>query len=252
MSDAESAHDFLASMPPAYAAVFSLAEAEEHARIAAQRSPRAAHARVWRALPEGLSIVCVIADDMPGLVSLVSAAFVVHGLDIRSAQIYSRRRPDGQLEAVDFFWVREARSTSPSERQRVVGCARTIESLVSGYALPDTLCLLAPTSPAPAARSLVSCVPRVGQRGQWVLAVEAQDYPGLLHAIARVLFRHAFGIVESQVRTERGVARDRFVIVSSSDEVFDRQRAEQLEIAVHVAVDALRSLPLPAKKAVDA
>jgi UTP:GlnB (protein PII) uridylyltransferase len=203
-------------------------------------------------LPEGLSIVCVIADDSPGLISLVSAAFVVHGLDIRSAQIYSRVRRDGQLEAVDFFWVREARSAPAADRQRVVACSRTIESFVSGHATPDTACLREPTASLPAAGSRVSCVPRLGHRGQWVLAVEAQDYPGLLHAIARVLFRHALGILEPQVRTERGVARDQFVIASTSDEVFDRQRAEQLEIAVHMAVDGLRSLPLPAKKAVDA
>src|SRR6187431_3476981 len=104
MTEAElTIREFIASMPAAYAQAFDLADAEEHARIAAARGAAVAQVAIWRMLPQGVAILCVIADDRPGLVALVSAAFLAHALDVRSAQIYCRSSGDGQVEAVDFF-----------------------------------------------------------------------------------------------------------------------------------------------------
>src|SRR5262245_45314480 len=76
---------FLASMPAAYRAAFTAHDAEEHAQIVYERGMEPVRVVVWRTLPQGILVMCVVADDRPGLVSLVSAAFVAHGLDVRSA-----------------------------------------------------------------------------------------------------------------------------------------------------------------------
>ena len=56
----------------------------------------AALASEWRRLPGGTTIACIVADDVPGLLSLVSAAFVAHHLDVTSAQIFCRANAAGR------------------------------------------------------------------------------------------------------------------------------------------------------------
>ncbi len=50
--------------------------------------------------------LCVIADDSPGLLAAISEALLFNGLDVVSAQIYTRKLSSGKVEAVDLFWVR--------------------------------------------------------------------------------------------------------------------------------------------------
>src|SRR5690349_7663317 len=117
MTDAEHmTREFIASMPPAYSQAFDIADAEEHARIAAARGSSVAEVAIWRMLPQGVAILCVVAEDRPGLVALVSSAFLAHALDVRSAQIYCRTTDGGLVEAVDFFWLRSVSPGAPLEQ----------------------------------------------------------------------------------------------------------------------------------------
>src|SRR5712671_2512731 len=87
--------DLVASMPPAYTQIFERRDIAEHVAIVDARRGRRAYAAEWRQLPGGTIIVCLVADDVPGLLSLVSAAFVSHHLDVTSAQIFCRPTPNG-------------------------------------------------------------------------------------------------------------------------------------------------------------
>src|SRR5687767_2499536 len=78
---------FARSMPPSYASVYSSDEIAEHAAIVERRGNRPALAERWRSLENGGAIVCVVADDQPGFLSLVSAALHLHELDVTTAQI---------------------------------------------------------------------------------------------------------------------------------------------------------------------
>ena len=93
--------DFLASMPALYARAVDSSEVAEHARIVARRGSRLVHAEPCR--KGGVSVVCLAADDRPGLLSLVTDALLVHGLGIRRAQAYCRKHADGRTEAIDFL-----------------------------------------------------------------------------------------------------------------------------------------------------
>jgi len=42
----------------------------------------------------------------------------------------------------------------------------------------------------------------------------ARDFPGLLHTVARLLHQHGLEVSRCEIRTEEGVARDRFFVAS--------------------------------------
>jgi len=124
--------ELVASMPPAYPQIFERRDILEHTAIVNARGTARAHAAEWRQLPGGTVIVCVVADDVPGLLSLVSAAFVSHHLDVTSAQIFCRPTSRGS-EAVDFFWLRRARpSRLPQhiDTQEIASVSRMLDELV--------------------------------------------------------------------------------------------------------------------------
>src|SRR4051812_19652256 len=95
-------------MPKAYARAFLAHEIAEHVQIVARRGSELAHAEIWtgRSGPR----VCLVAEDRPGLLALVTDALLVHGLSIRSALVYCRQLPDRKPEALDLFELRQAKS----------------------------------------------------------------------------------------------------------------------------------------------
>jgi UTP:GlnB (protein PII) uridylyltransferase len=215
MTDAELTTKFIASMPPAYVQAFDQADAAEHARIAADRGSSIAQVVVWRMLPQGVAILCVVADDRPGLVALVSAAFLAHALDVRSAQIYCRNSAEGAVEAVDFFWLRNVSSGTPLDVARLEACARTIRELLAAEAdgpqVPDHA-----TVGDTGAR--VSYAPDPAASDRFEVTLEARDFPGLLHTVARLLHQHGLEVIRCEIRTEEGIARDRFWVTCFSGE----------------------------------
>jgi [protein-PII] uridylyltransferase len=211
MCDEELTTTFVRSMPAAYARAFDELDAREHARIVYNRGSSVAQVEVWRMLPQGVAILCVVADDRPGLVALVSAAFLAHALDVRSAQIYCRDTGAGRLEAVDFFWLRNVSAGTPLDVARLDACARTIRELLgadaAGPELPEH-----GMGGDPGAHVGYSQDPTSSDRYEVVL--EARDFPGLLHTAARLLHQHGLEVVRCEIRTEEGVARDRFWVTS--------------------------------------
>ncbi len=208
----ESTAEFIASMPATYTQAFSAEDAEEHARIASDRGTSAASAVVWRTLPQGVAILCVVADDRPGLVALVSSAFLAHSLDVRSAQIYCRTLADGRVQAVDFFWLRSVSAGLPLEARRLEACARTIRELLGA----DAGSLIVPERGlAPGDTSAtVTYAEDASTPELWEVVLEARDFPGLLHTVAGLLHQHGLEVVRCEVRTEAGIARDRLFVTS--------------------------------------
>jgi [protein-PII] uridylyltransferase len=214
MTDADLTLRFIASMPPAYVQAFDRADAAEHARIAADRGSAIAQVVVWRMLPQGVAILCVVADDRPGLVAQVSAAFLAHALDVRSAQIYCRNTADGGVEAVDFFWLRDVSSGTPLDSARLEACARTIRELLAAEADGPQV----PDHAVGDTGARVSYAPDPGSSDRYEVTLEARDFPGLLHTVARLLHRHGLEVIRCEIRTEEGIARDRFWVTSFSGE----------------------------------
>src|SRR5690606_687650 len=110
MPSGEHFADFVASLPPSYLQLFDAEAAMEHAAIVARRTG-GIHLELWRALPGGLCVMCLVADDRAGLLAAVSSALTEAGLLIEGAQIFTRKRSPLN-EAIDFFWVRPDTSAS--------------------------------------------------------------------------------------------------------------------------------------------
>src|SRR5688500_18296640 len=103
---ADALRAYVQSMPESYRATYDEAARTEHAAMVARRGTATVHVERWRSLPDGGALVMIVADDRPGLVSLICAALARQRLEVRVAQIYTREAGDDGPEAVDFFWLR--------------------------------------------------------------------------------------------------------------------------------------------------
>jgi [protein-PII] uridylyltransferase len=236
--DHDPVSSFLDTMPMRYREIYDVAAAREHAAIVSRRAGAATHAEIWRRLPRGSAVLCVVADDQPGLLSFISAALVVHGMDVESAQAYTRV---GVGEAVDFFWIRRERGApSPILDADVARIRLVLRGLVTGALTIDGV----------AASANIECAAPPGvathvrfdgtsASGLSVLTVETHDRPGLLLAITRALHRARVQIVASEATSQQGRVTDRFTIVELDGAPLRANRRGVLQIEVLSAIDAL-------------
>lgn len=226
---------FLQSMPPAYAHAFDSSEVREHARIVERRGTQLVHAETYTGV-NGAQ-VCVVTDDRPGLLALVTDALLVHGLRIRNARVYCRQRSDGQWEAVDFFQLQPPDAASAElgiNGSELAAFLQTLSELVAEDVLAASRKSIAPVSGRPATRVYFEL--EALRRGEFALLVEAPDSDGLLNAITNALHDQGVRIVASEIRTEAGVARDRFDLVSFDGQAMSAIRLCDIQQAVHAAL----------------
>lgn len=238
--------EFIASMPPAYPQIFERRDIVEHLSLIDKRQGRRAHAAVWRQLLGGIVVVCITADDVPGLLSLVSAAFVTHHLDVTSAQIFCRPTLGG-VEAVDFFWLRRARPSRLPQHiddSEIQSLSRMLDELVGEENQARALAVqelgrLAPELPV---RPRVFYDTRALRRGETILNVVTPDRPGLLLAITLTFAKQGLEVVASEVRTDQGIASDRFTLRDAQGGALSASRLA--DIQRHI-IAALKTDPIP-------
>ena len=232
--------ELVASMPAAYPQIFERRDIAEHANIVYSRRGRRAHAAEWRQLPGGTVIVCVVADDVPGLLSLVSAAFVSHHLDVTSAQIFCRPTPHG-VEAVDFFWLKRARPSRLPQHigsEEISSVSNMLDELVGEEAQARKLAVkeLERVAPELPVRPRVFYDTRALRRGEVILNVVTPDRPGLLLAITLSFVHQGLEVVASEVRTDQGVASDRFTLRDASGGALTANRLADIQRQIIAAL----------------
>jgi len=230
---------FLATMPPRYRDLYEGAAAREHATIVARRAGSPAHVELWRKLPRGGGIACVVADDRPGLLSFISAALVVSGMDVEAAQVFTRGADEP--EAVDLFWLRrEGAANAPVLEADMARIAAVLQELVTGRASIEEVSRRARAqamTPGRAQTRVTFDSPK--GTGVSVLTVETFDRPGLLLAITRALYRARVQIIASEATSETGRVVDRFSLVELDGAPLRPSRMGVLQVEVLAAVDAL-------------
>jgi UTP:GlnB (protein PII) uridylyltransferase len=201
-------NDFLASMPAGYAKTVSAAEVREHARIAQQRGVRLAYAEPCTS--GGAPVVCLVADDRPGLLSLVTDALLVHGLGVRKARAYCRKRSDGRTEAIDFVELYRSNASGPLEVEpsELAAFVQTLTELIVEDAPSSVARIAARVSSERRTRAYFEL--EALARGEYLLVVDAPDSQGLLNAITSALYAQGSAISGCQLDTEAGFARNRF------------------------------------------
>jgi UTP:GlnB (protein PII) uridylyltransferase len=210
----ESVDEFLQSMPEAYRHRHDAREVEIHARIAGRRAGALVYAELCPGplQPDSGRWICIVTDNRPGLLSLLSAAIAAHSLDILAARAYCRSRRGMTEEAIDLFAVRRLKEpiSGPLSDRDIVAVRATVESLLRGETSVSRLErhgaeTSRPPGPPPTAVYFGDSEPDL-------LRVEASDRPGLLLAVTLTIFKESLSIIRSHVTTIAGIARDEFHI----------------------------------------
>jgi UTP:GlnB (protein PII) uridylyltransferase len=230
---------FAGTMPAVYERLYGPGEVAEHAAIVARRGEQLVHAEIWSS-PKG-PLLCVVAEDRPGLLALMTDALLAQGLAIQSARAFCRQVGRERLEAVDFLELRPRGSTSDSTVQLdSEGLPLFVQAL--SELIADDIAQRG-TQPSPA----VAPPPNDGKTrvyfesqppadGRYLLVVDAPDSEGLLHAISAALHAQGMRIMACEVRTLGGRAQDRFEVEPASPRSLKDSELCDVQLAV---LDAL-------------
>jgi UTP:GlnB (protein PII) uridylyltransferase len=248
-NDTGSAHDgpedgtawFVSSMPDGYAEEHADAEIRAHAGIVARRGDALVHVETCPGptIDERGIWLCVVTDDRPGLLSLMSAAVAAHSLDVLGASVYTRARAGKPDEAVDLFSVRKL-GPSPGGMPDVdiVSIRRTMIALLRGELPVEQLERHAADTSRPTRRPETAIYFHATEAD--LLLVEAPDHPGLLLDITLTIFRERLSIIRSHITTIAGIAQDEFQLAEIDGSSLSEERRVSVIEKVQAAVENRR------------
>ena len=245
----EFTREFSESMPARYRKRYDARAVAQHARIALERGKALAHVGNFASYAAPGSALCVVADDRPGLLATISAAFVLSGLDVINAEAYTRKTKAGRREAVDVFWVRRDSQhdlRSPLSASEIAALNAQLNGLLEG-SIDSSRASVRAASEYSSSETVVRFLE--GNDGELLtLEVETRDRSGLLLALSQALYQQRVQIVSSEVRTDGDRVLDRFDIVEIDGGPISPARRLEIQVAVLSAVQF--ATPVPA--AVDA
>ena len=229
-------NQFVATMPDVYGSLYGESEMAEHAAIVSRRDARVVHAELWQSKKGPL--LCVVAEDRPGLLALVTDALLGQGMAIQSARAFCRVVAKDRAEAVDFLGLRalggpddvavqldgealQAFTESLGELIAHDMVQRNAPSTASAHDQPTTRVYFERQSPS---------------EGSYLLVVDAPDSDGLLHAVSSALHEKGMRILACEIRTEAGRARDRFEVEPSSQRALKDSELCDVQLAVLAAL----------------
>jgi len=232
--------ELLASMPPRYREQFDRGVVGEHARVVIGRGGLPAHVGLCCAA-RGEPALCVVAADVPGLLSAISASLMLEGFDIDQADAFTRSTARGEAEGLYLFQVRRRRREewAPLEMADVTAVRGTLLEVLGGR---EALRLQAEAfagSPPGNGETHVRFIEHEAEL-RLTLELETNDRTGLLLAVSTVLFREGVQIVGSRVRTRGLRAVGRFDVVEADGTRIVATRLHRIQLAVLAAVDGRR------------
>lgn len=228
-----SSREFAESPPEEYRARFDPSQiaAHAHAAVGRQRGKVAMRRFPWRfssAQSPHVTGLCVVADDRPGLLSLISSAFTELGFNVEAAEAYTRNTDPP--EAVDVFWVRAPHDALGEEQ--IQALTELIEEILAGR--PASTERQLPEKGAPEGTTVRFIEDLRGNLS--VLEIETDDRSGLLWSMTRALFDLSVQIVSSSVRTENDRVHDRFHIVELDGSSIGPERRLAIQVALLTAI----------------
>jgi UTP:GlnB (protein PII) uridylyltransferase len=210
-------NQFAATMPDAYGSFYGSGEVAEHAAIASRRGERLVHAEPWQSARG--PVLCVVAEDRPGLLAMVTDALLAQGMGIQSARAFGRVVGKDRFEAVDFLELRAVGGPDGVAAQldgdRLQAFVQALSELVAVDLTPSVAAFGAPPAEATPAKR-VYFERQAPAEGRYLLVVDAPDSDGLLHAVCAALHAKGLRIMACEIRTLAGRARDRFEVEPSS------------------------------------
>jgi UTP:GlnB (protein PII) uridylyltransferase len=228
-------NQFAATMPDAYGRLYRPSEVAEHAAIVSRRGAQRVHAELWQSAKGPL--LCVVAEDRPGLLALVTDALLAQGMGIQSARAFCRVVAKDKDEAVDFLELRALGTddvAAPLDGDGLRAFAESLNDLIADDMARRT------AASAPRAESKQATRAYFERQsladGCYLLVVDAPDSDGLLHAVSSALHAEGMRIIACEIRTVEGRARDRFEVEPSSLRTLNDSELCDIQLAV---LDAL-------------
>lgn len=198
----------------------------------------------WHNEPDrGYNAVKVCTWDRAGLFSKIAGSFSAAGLNILSAQIFTRK--DGI--ALDTFFVQDARTAGLAggeQREKfetVINQALTGEE-VDFHALIAKQKLARPVYQAYTGERIATRFHFDNEVSETrtLLEIETEDRIGLLYVISQTLSELNLDIVAARISTEKGAAIDSFYVREADEsKVLSSERQHSIERRLRHAIHAL-------------
>jgi len=229
-------------MPAAYARLYNADEIAEHAAIASRRGNQLVHAEVWSS--SGGPLLCVVAEDRPGLLAFMTDALLAQGMAIQSARAFCREASQDKAEAVDFLELRALHGPEEAFVQLGTDGITAFVQFLTEVVADDMTQRATPSarfsSTRPGLPTRVYFESQSFVDGRYLLVVDAPDSNGLLHAISSTLNARGMRIMACQINTTGGRAHDRFELEPSSQRSLSDGELCDVQLAVLDALPAQR------------
>lgn len=234
---------FVASMPERYLLSNPVEAVLAHAAVAAGRGDARVHAALVPSRHRDVAELCVVALDRPGLLARIAAAITAGRLEVLGAQIYSRTRPDGAVEAVDVFWVRDRVDGHEAVARGMPRLLRDLAQVCTAEGDDAARLLRARTGspwrerPSPPVPTEIVLDDRASSL-HTVVEVFAKDRPGLLYTLAQALHDLDLSIAVSKINTEGTRVADVFYVQERSGaKVAPGERFKEIAARLRQVID---------------
>jgi [protein-PII] uridylyltransferase len=211
--------EYLASMPERYVLANAPEAIAAHAELARAHVGERVAVSVVPSRHDAAAVeLCVVAPDRPGLLAAITAALAASRLEVHGAQIHSRARKGGGVQAVDLFWVRDRGGSVDGVTRALPNLARDVDRVLAGEVRATDLARhrggTLRERAAPPVKIEVSIDDRASPR-QTVIEILARDRPGLLFAVSDALHRLGLSIAVAKINTEGMRVADVFYVTEA-------------------------------------
>ena len=251
--DEEALHAHFANLPPRYFQILTAREIMDDVllvhrflrlQIAEEDSSALAPVVNWHNEHDrGCNTAKVCTWDRAGLFSKIAGSLSAAGLNILTAQVFTRA--DGI--ALDTFYVTDAVTGNLAEREQRDGFENSLNKILTGGEV-DIRALIA--------RQKISRPPYQAYTGERIatqisfdneasetrtlLEIETEDRLGLLYAISQTLAELAIDISTAKICTEKGAAIDSFYVSEESGgKILLPERQKAIERKLRAAIKSL-------------
>lgn len=177
--------------------------------------------------------ICVVADDVPGLLSSIAAALVAAKIKVVGAQIYSWQPLEGKRRALDLFWVRAGREVATALRSLPV-LEKHLSSILAGKQDARKLVLSHAANvrwtgrPAPSVQTEITIDNRSGSR-HTLVEVITQDRRDLLFWLSTAIHEADATIDLAKINTEGECVADVFYVCNRAGEKLNEKQVERVQ-----------------------
>jgi [protein-PII] uridylyltransferase len=205
-----------------------------------------APATAWRDEPDrGHNTVKICTWDRAGLFSKITGSLSAAGLNILSAQIFTRA--DGI--ALDTFFVNDGRTGNLATREQHDEFAALLEKILIGEGVDLPALIARQITSRPAYQAYVGehlptqiNFDNEASDTRTLIEIQTEDRLGLLYAISQTLAELALDIAGARIVTERGAAIDSFYVHElGGGKVESVERQKEIERGLRRAIHRLET-----------